>query len=62
MNAKEIEKHALQNGWHSEEFVVMFLGYLTAEIPELHRTPPPQLLVTWDKFKAAMGKQLQELK
>jgi hypothetical protein len=43
--------------WHSDPFVVMFLGYLTAKLPELHQTNPPQLLEAWDEFKIEMGKR-----
>ncbi len=41
---------------HSECFVVMFLGFLTADTPELHRISPPRLLASWEKFKQEMGK------
>lgn len=42
---------------HSEQFVVMFMGYLTADIPELHVVEPPKILESWDKFKLEMGKK-----
>jgi hypothetical protein len=41
---------------HSEEFVVMFLGYLCGDIPELHAVECPKFLETWQKFKQEMGK------
>lgn len=42
---------------HSEEFVVMFLGFLVADTPELQgQFEIPKLLVSWEKFKTEMGK------
>jgi len=41
---------------HSEEFVVMFLGFLCADTPELHQIECPRLLESWEKFKREMGK------
>ncbi len=45
--------------WHSEEFVVMFLGYLCAatqaQLGGSFETP--RLLDSWEKFKAEMGKR-----
>jgi hypothetical protein len=40
---------------HSEEFVVMFLGFLMARIPELIAVDQDRLLLTWAAFKAEMG-------
>lgn len=42
---------------HSEEFVVMFLGFLNGDTPELHAIESPRLLDSWDKFKREMGKR-----
>lgn len=52
-----LQRRAAPEQWHSDPFVVMFLGYLTAELPELHTLECPRLLEAWDKFKAEMGKQ-----
>lgn len=41
---------------HSEEFVVMFLGYLCADIPELHTLECVKVLESWERFKREMGK------
>jgi hypothetical protein len=42
---------------HSESFVVMFLGFLVADTPELHGDfEIPRLLSSWEKFKKEMGK------
>ncbi len=45
--------------YHSNEFVVMFLGYLMAYVHKAKRIDLEQemLLEAWDKFKAEMGKQ-----
>lgn len=41
---------------HSEEFVVMFCGYLAADLPELHSLHPGKILASWNRFKETMGK------
>jgi len=45
------------DGCHSEEFVVMFLGYLCAALPELHQFECPKILEAWEQFKTEMGKR-----
>jgi hypothetical protein len=45
----------LQNA-HSEEFVVMGLGYITAKVPELHAVECPKILEAWQAYKQEMGK------
>lgn len=44
---------------HSDEFVVIFLGYLAADLDKrggfVHE--PPDLLDVWQRFKAEMGKK-----
>jgi hypothetical protein len=52
---EEWEKIAMREGWHSDEFVVMFLGYLVAQTPELHQIESPRILETWYKFKREMS-------
>lgn len=47
---------------HSEESVVMFLGYLTATLPELHAIEAPRMLDAWQSFKREMGKDATPLK
>lgn len=42
---------------HSEEFVVMALGYISANLPELRKVEPPRLLRAWESFKREMGKR-----
>jgi hypothetical protein len=42
---------------HSEEFVVMFLGFLCADLPELHALECPKVLESWERFKKEMGKE-----
>ena len=41
---------------HSEEFVVMFLGFVCADLPELHALQCPKVLESWERFKEIMGK------
>jgi hypothetical protein len=41
---------------HSEEFVLMFLGYVCADLPELSFVEIPKMQASWEKFKAQMGK------
>jgi hypothetical protein len=43
---------------HSEEFVIMFCGYLTAELITLHAIEgTPDILDAWYRFKEMMGKK-----
>lgn len=42
---------------HSEQFVVMGLGYISAKIPELGLVEAPRILEAWDALKAEMKKQ-----
>lgn len=44
-------------GMHSEEFVVMFLGFACADLPELHTLECPKMLESWERFKVTMGKR-----
>jgi hypothetical protein len=53
MSEAKTSNHLLD---HSEEFIVMFLGYLTAKLPELHRVEPMRIKGAWDDFKREMGK------
>jgi hypothetical protein len=36
----------------AENKAIMFLGYLSAALPELHSVEAPRLLEIWDEFKA----------
>jgi hypothetical protein len=48
--------HELRHA-HSEEFVLMFLGFLVADTPELQgQFELPRLPASWEKFKREMGK------
>jgi hypothetical protein len=51
------ELEAAAAGWHSQEFVIMFLGYLTSQIPELRKTHPGSLLRSWAEFQTEMSKE-----
>lgn len=44
-------------GMHSEEFVVMFLGFVCADLPELRTLECPKMLESWERFKTEMGKR-----
>lgn len=39
----------------SESDVEMFIGWLSADIPELHNVEIPRLADSWDRFKAKAG-------
>lgn len=41
---------------HSEEFVIMFLGYMCAQLPDLKTLQIPKVLDAWERFKREMGK------
>lgn len=41
---------------HSEEFVVMFLGYLQMKVGYREGTMPSTILEAWAEFKREMGK------
>lgn len=41
---------------HSEEFVLMFLGYLAGKVPQLRTVACDHLLKSWEDFKTEMGK------
>ena len=39
------------NRLHREQDIVMFLGWLTAAIPELHNFETPRMLTLWDEYQ-----------
>ena len=45
------------DGCHSEEFVVMFLGYLHFKVGYPAGTMPNDVLEAWAEFKREMGKK-----
>lgn len=42
---------------HSDAFVLMFLGFMSAKLPELRALPAERLLQLWDDFNREMGKR-----
>jgi hypothetical protein len=45
----------VSNQKYSEDFVVMFLGFVCADLPELHTLECPKMLESWERFKAVMN-------
>jgi hypothetical protein len=41
---------------HSEEFVIMGLGYILATLPELHSVECTKILEAWLAYKREFGK------
>ena len=38
-----------------EEFILMFIGFLSGRIKELHNVEVPELAEAWEEFKRANG-------
>lgn len=50
---------ARSDGYYSEEYLAMFLGFVCADLPELHTLECPKMLESWKRFKKVMGETTQ---
>lgn len=53
------EEEAIAAGYHSPQFIQMFLGFLMAKVPEMHAIEPQQLLDLFADFEGTMMKDGQ---